>query len=332
MAAGGPPSPWRVVFLDAATLHRDGDVSFDGFTARWPCTFHPRTAASETAARVAGFQAAVTNKVVFSAELLARPETADLKLIAVAATGTNNVDVVAARRRGVAVCNVAGYSGVSVTGHTFALILELLNRVGDYARDTREGVWSRGPLFVALSHTTHDLAGKTLGVVGFGDIGQRVARVAAAFGMEVLYHSRGGTPVSTPGRRVPLDELLRRSDVVTVHCPLTPETRDLIGARELALMKPAACLINAARGGIVNEAALVAALRARRLAGAGLDVLTEEPPRADHPVLAAARELPNLLVTPHVAWTTIEARQRLLDEVFQNIAAFEAGEKRNSMW
>jgi glycerate dehydrogenase len=332
LADGVPASGWHVVFLDAATLHREGDVSFEKFTARWPCTFHARTAAGETAARVAGFQVAVTNKAVLSAELLARPEAADLKLIAVTATGTNNVDLEAARRRGVAVCNVAGYSGVSVTSHTFALILELFSRVGDYARDTREGVWSRSPLFVALSYTTHDLAGKTLGIIGFGHIGQGVARVGAAFGMEILHFSRGGAPAAAPGRRVALDELLRRSDVVTVHCPLTPETRDLLGARELALMKPAACLINAARGGIVNEAALIAALREKRLAGAGLDVLTEEPPRADHPVMAAAREMPNLLVTPHVAWTTIEARQRLLDEVFQNLAAFETGGKRNSMW
>jgi glycerate dehydrogenase len=279
----------RIVFLDAATLEREDDVSFAEFSERWPCTFHPLTAAGQTAERVKDAQVAVTNKVVFDAALLERPETEGLKLIAVAATGTNNIDLVAAKKRGLAVCNVKGYSGASVAEQAFALILELTHRVGRFAQETREGVWSRSPMFVSLTHSTCDLAGKTLGLIGFGDIARRLARIAEACGMNVVYHARHEAPEAGSCRRMLLDELLRTADVISVHCPLTPETRDLIGAAQLASMKPGAILINTARGGIVNETALADALRSGRLAGAGVDVLTQEPPPTTHPLIIASR-------------------------------------------
>lgn len=319
----------RVVFLDAATLERKGDVSFKKFSTRWPCAFHPLTSAGQTAERVKGAQIAVTNKVVFDAPLLERPETAGLKLIAVAATGTNNVDLDAARKRGLAVCNVKGYSGASVAEQAFALILELTHRVGRFAEETRAGIWSRSPMFVSLTHPTCDLAGKTLGLIGFGDIARRLARIGEACGMSVIYHARRAAPNAGTCRHVALVELLRTADVISVHCPLTPETRDLIGAPQLAAMKPDAILINTARGGIVNETALADALRAGRLAGAGVDVLTPEPPPETHPLVVASRECPNLLITPHNAWATVDARRRLVDELYENILAFEKGEKRN---
>lgn len=319
----------RVVFLDAATLHREGDVSFEPFFGRWDCDFHEVTRPDETALRVKGAEVAVTNKVVFDAGVLASGEAERLKLIAVAATGTNNIDLDAARRRGIAVANVAGYSSSSVAEHAFALILSLSYHIGDYAHETREGVWSRSPMFVSLNHTTRELNGKTLGLIGFGDIGKRVARLAEACGMRVLYNTRRKVADAGSARHVQLDELLAQSDVISVHCPLTDETRDLIGPAQLVAMKPGALLINTARGGIVNEQALVEALDSGRLAGAGVDVLTQEPPPETHPLVVAARSRPNLLITPHVAWTTIEARRRLVDELYENIAAFERGERRN---
>jgi glycerate dehydrogenase len=321
--------PLRIVFLDAATLEREGDVSFDLFSARWPCVFHPLTSAGQTAERVKDAQVAVTNKVVFDARLLGQSETAGLKLIAVAATGTNNVDLDAAKKRGLAVCNVKGYSGASVAEQAFALILELTHRVGLFAQETREGVWSRSPMFVSLTHSTYDLADKTLGLIGFGDIARRLAQIAEACGMNVLYHARHEVSDAGTCRRVTLDELLRTADAISVHCPLTPETRDLIGSAQFAVMKPGAILVNTARGGIVNELALVDALRSGRLGGAGVDVLTQEPPPATHPLVIASREFPNLLITPHNAWATVDARRRLVNELYENILAFEKGERRN---
>lgn len=321
------PAKWKVVFLDASTLDM-GDVSFARFE-RWDCVFHPRTSPAELPARIAGADIAVTNKVVFGAETLALPEAAGLKLIAIAATGTNNVDLSAARRRGLPVCNVAGYSTSAVVQQTFGYIIELASRVSAYARGVESGAWEASPIFTLLTRRCVELRGKVIGIVGFGQIGRGVAEAARGFGMEVLVAARPGSEGPPPEGRVALDELLRRADVVTLHCPLTPETTGLIGERELRLMKPGAFLINAARGGIVDEAALIAALREKRIAGAAADVLTAEPPPKGHPMVEAARELDNLIVTPHTAWAAFEARQRLVDEIAENIAAFEGGGERN---
>jgi glycerate dehydrogenase len=265
----------------------------------------------------------VTNKVVVDrAVMTACP---GLRLICVAATGTNNVDLVAARERGVAVCNVTGYATPSVVQHVLALMLALATRLAEHAAAARDGRWAASELFCLLDFPFRELAGKTLGIVGYGELGRGIARVAQALGMSVLIAQRPGGPPQQG--RLPLDELLARADVVTLHVPLADNTRGLIGARALALMKPDALLINTARGGIVDEAALIATLRAGRLGGAGVDVLAVEPPRGGSPLLDDPP--PNLIVTPHVAWASREARQRLIDEVALNIRAFSEGRERN---
>ena len=248
----------------------------------------------------------------------------DLRLVAVSATGYNNVDLEAARAAGVTVSNVAGYAGDTVPQHAFALILNLATKAYRYAADVARGDWQRSSSFTLLRYPTFELKGLTIGIVGFGVIGRGVARIAEGFGMRILAHD--AFPIT--GSRypnTPLDELLADSDFVTIHSPLTDQTRNLIDAAALAKMKPSAYLINTARGGIVDEAALAAALTGGRLAGAGFDVLTEEPPAAGNPLLAA----PNIIITPHSAWSTREARQTLIDETVVNIRSFIAGTPRN---
>lgn len=318
---------WKIVFLDAMTFDRE-DVSFKHFTDHWECVFHRFTKPEETAARLRGADVVVSNKIMLDAKVLASPEAGNLKLIAVAATGFNNVDIEAAKQRGLPVCNVRGYSSASVAQHTFGLILELANHCGRYAQDVANGSWARSPIFTLLTYPCVELNGKTLGIIGHGDIGKSVAKIAAGFGMNVQVAGRKGQQ-EVPAGRVAFEKLLAGSDIVSLHCPLTPETRNAIGAAELALMKRSAFLINASRGGLVDEAALIAALKQKTIAGAAFDVLTKEPPPADHPMLLAAQELDNLLVTPHSAWTPIESRQRLLDEIHTNLKAFESGKERN---
>jgi glycerate dehydrogenase len=311
------------VFLDRSSVDR-GDLDLAAlFRAASGWATHPQTPPELTAARIGGAAVAVTNKVVIDRAVVTT--CPDLRLICVAATGTNNVDLEAARERGIAVCNVTGYATASVVQHVFALMLALTTRLAEHAAAAQDGRWAASELFCLLDFPFRELAGKTLGVVGYGELGRGVARVAEAFGMSVLVAQRPGGPAQE--WRLPLDELLGRSDVVTLHVPLADNTRGLIGGRELALMKPDALLINTARGGIVDEAALVAALRAGRLGGAGVDVLAVEPPRAGSPLLDDPP--PNLIVTPHVAWASREARQRLIDEVARNIEAFAAGRERN---
>ncbi|MCU0971915.1 MAG: 2-hydroxyacid dehydrogenase [Gammaproteobacteria bacterium] len=311
------------VFLDLASVDR-GDLDLSGLrgaAARW--SLHRRTPPELTAERLEGAAVAVTNKVVIDRPLMAA--SPGLRLICVAATGTNNVDLAAARERGVAVCNVTGYATASVVQHVYSLILALTARLAEHAAAARDGRWAASDQFCMLDFPFRELAGKTLGVVGYGELGRGVARVAEALGMRVLIAQRpGGSPA--PGR-VPLPELLAASDVVTLHVPLAENTRGLVGPMQLAQMRPDALLINTARGGLVDEAALADALRAGRLGGAGVDVLAVEPPRGGSPLLDPS--IPNLIVTPHVAWASRESRQRLLDEVAENIRAFAAGESRN---
>ena len=320
------PRPTRFrhgVLLDLGSIDNgDLDLSaLDRVCPRW--TRHAATAPIETAARIAEAELVVTNKVVLDAHLLgAAPR---LRLVCIAATGTNNVDLLAARAAGVAVTNVTGYATRSVIQHVFALMLSWATRLVEQQRLVKAGAWSDSEHFCLLREPVRELAGRVLGVVGYGELGRGVAQVAECLGMQVLVAERPGGP-PRPGR-LPVAELLPRVDVLTLHCPLAENTRNLIGAAELALMRPDALLINTARGGIVDEAALAAALRAGVLGAAAVDTLSIEPPPPDHPLLAA--DIPNLVITPHVAWASREARQRLIDAVAANIAAFAAGAALN---
>ncbi|MET0086721.1 MAG: 2-hydroxyacid dehydrogenase [Sedimenticola sp.] len=313
----------KAVFLDLETVSRDDiDLSpLDATPYEWQ--YHHATLPAETRERIAGAELVVSNKVVLDVDTL--QQSSGLKLVCIAATGTNNVDLTRAGELGIAVTNVAGYSTPAVVQHVFALVLSLTTRLFDYRTALQDGAWQRSDQFCLLDFPIRELQGKRLGIVGYGALGSAVAQVAEAFGMEILIAQRpGGEPA--PGR-LPLDELLPRVDVLSLHCPLTEQTRNLIGDRELALMKNDALLINTARGGIVDETALSAALRSGQLGGAGIDVLGVEPPREGNPLLEPG--IPNLVVTPHTAWASRESRQRLIDGVAENIRAYLAGEVRN---
>ncbi len=311
------------IFLDTASIQR-GDLDFTRLSAAWPnWKYHDSTPTDQVAQRIAHAEVVVSNKAYIGADALAT--ATKLKLICIIATGTNNVDLKAAQARGVAVCNVTGYAPPSVSQHVFMLILALVTQLEKYRTAVKDGAWQRASGFSMLDYPIWELAGKTLGIVGYGSLGQAVARIGEAFGMRVIIAARLGQGASAG--RVPLHDLLSNADVVSLHCPLNEQTQGLIGARELALMQPHALLINTARGGIVDEAALAQALREHRIGGAGVDVLTVEPPVNGNVLLAA--DIPNLIVTPHIAWASREARQRLVDEVAMNIAAFLRGELRN---
>ena len=286
-------------------------------------TVHPRTPALLTIERSRHAPLVLTNKVVLGRrELEALPE---LKYIGVLATGTNVVDIAAAKERGIVVTNVPGYAAESVVEQVFGLLLELTLAVSEHARAVAQGTWATCPDFSFRVRPTTELYGKVLGVVGLGSIGRRVASVAAAFGMRVIAaHSHRGEDVSLPGIEVTfrtLDELFAEADVLSLHCPLVPETHHLVSEARLAVMKPRAILINTGRGPLVDEEALARALRDGRLGGAGLDVLAVEPPRADHPLIGA----PRCLITPHVAWATQASRQRLMGVVVDNVEAYLRG-------
>ena len=318
----------EVVFLDAATY---GDISLQRFSERWTCTIHQVTRPMETSQRLDGHSIAVTNKVAIDEAVLASAGARTLRLIVVAATGTDIIDREAAKRFGVKVCNVPGYATQSVSQFTMALILELATRSARYQKMVTDGEWQKSPIFTLLSYPAIELAGKKLGIVGHGNIGQTVAQMARGFGMEVLVAARPGAEGPIPADRTPVDQLFQQADMISLHCPLTPQTRHLINQGSLALMKSTAFLINTARGALVDEEALIRALRERRLAAAALDVISREPPPPDHPVILAALELDNLIVTPHIAWSAREARERLLWEVEQNISAFLEGQDRNQV-
>jgi glycerate dehydrogenase len=317
--------PARGVLLDLATIDR-GDMDLSSLRSvcgHWE--IHAHTAPGETPERIAGADLVVSNKVVLDRGLL--ESAPGLRLVCVAATGTNNVDLDAARDLGIAVTNVTGYGTPAVVQHVFALMLAHATRLFEYRQAVLDGDWERSDQFCLLDFPIRELAGRALGIVGHGELGRGVAAAARAFGMEVLLAARPGGP-SDPDR-VPLAELLPRVDVLTLHCPLAENTRNLIGAAELALMKTDALLINTARGGIVDEQALADALRRREIGGAATDVLTVEPPRDGNPLLDSS--IPNLIVTPHTAWASRESRQRLIDQVAGNIRAFGEGSQRNRL-
>jgi glycerate dehydrogenase len=308
-----------IVVLDGYTTN-PGDLSWEPLSVLAPCTVWDRTAPAEVIARLADAEIVLTNKTPLAAETLAA--LPKLRLISVLATGVNVVDVAAAKAQGITVCNVPAYSTPGVAQAVFALLLELTNRTGHHSDSVHAGRWSAGPDFSYWDGTLVELAGLTLGVVGYGAIGSAVAAVGRAFGMQILGNRRSAQgPIPDGGEFVTLDRLFQESDVVTLHCPLTPQTAGLVDATRLAQMKPTAYLINTARGPLVQESHLLDALQAGRLAGAGLDVLSVEPPALDHPLLRA----PNCVITPHIAWATRAARQRLIAQSAANIAAFLGG-------
>lgn len=276
------------------------------------------TKPEEVQRRLAGAEVVIVNKVRLNAEVLRATPT--LRLIAVVATGTDIIDLATAAAQRIAVCNCRAYGTDSVAQHVFAAILALHTNLLSYRQAVAEGRWQRARQFCFLDYPISEVRGKTLGIVGYGELGQAVARIAEAFGIRVALIRRPGGPADD---RPSLLEILPQLDMLSLHCPLTPVTRNLIDARALALMKPSAFLINAARGGLVDEKALAAALSCGRLAGAAVDVLSTEPPASGNPLLDL--QLPNLLVTPHVAWASREARQRIIAQTAENIAAFTTG-------
>lgn len=316
----------RAVFLDRASIDLD-DLDLRALREVLPALeMFDRTAPEQTLERVRDADVVILNKVVLDASIL--KHAPGLRLICIVATGTDNVDVAAARAGGAAVCNVRGYGTASVAQHTIALVLALHTRMLDYHLAVQRGDWQKADQFCLLDYPIQELCGRRLGIVGFGTLGQAVAKLAQAFEMEVLVAQRPGR-VEADADRLPLAELLPKIDVLTMHCPLTQDTRHLIGPAELALMPPGAFLINTARGGIVDEAALAEALRSGHLGGAGVDVLSTEPPRQGNPLLQT--DLPNLIVTPHCAWGSKEARQRVIDQLVENVTSFQAGELMRSV-
>ena len=308
---------FNAVFLDSATLD---DLDFSSLHACFDrLTLHSASTPEQVIERLRGAQVAISNKVPLTEQVLAAcPE---LKLVLISATGTNNVDLAAARARGITVCNCQGYGTASVAQHCLMLLLALAGNLSDYQSAVRAGRWQQAPQFCLLDFPIVELAGKTLGILGHGELGGAVARLAEAFGLRVLLGQLPGRP-ARPGY-LPLDQLLPQVDALSLHCPLTEQTRNLIGARELALLKRGALLINTARGGLVDEQALADALRSGHLGGAASDVLSEEPPRNGNPLLAP--DIPRLILTPHCAWGGREARQRILEQLAENARAFRAG-------
>lgn len=310
----------HIVFLDRDSLV--ANVRRPRFEHDW--TDYPGTEPADVVARLAGATIAITNKVPLREDAIA--QLPGLKMIAVAATGTDNVDLAACRARGIAVANIRNYSVVAVPEHVFALMLALRRNLAAYRADVEAGRWEQSSRFCLLDHPIADLAGSRLGIVGYGALGQKVAQLGRAFGMRVAVATR--TPPQDPGvEALPLEALLRTSDVVSLHLPLNDQTRGMIGARELKLMKKNALLINTARGGLVDEAALAHALANGVIGGAGFDVLSKEPPVPDNPLLRL--RLPNFILTPHVAWASAGAMQTLADMLVDNIEAWADGRPQN---
>ncbi len=312
----------RIVVLDGYTLTH-GDLTWEALKSLGHCTVFDRSCAEEVLSRASDADIVLTNKVVLSRGTI--NQLPRLQYIGVTATGTNDVDLAAAHERGIVVTNVPSYGTHSVAQLAFAHLLNLAQRVGDHAIAVRQGRWTEAPDWCFWDSPLIELRGLTIGIVGFGEIGREVAKLSDVFGMKVIAATRSPGQHPDYVRMVDLDELFRGSDVVSLHCPLTPETKQLVNTRRLKEMKRSAFLINTSRGQLIDEPALAEALAKGEIAGAGLDVLSAEPPPADHPLVST----PNCFITPHLAWATLSARSRLMQVVVENVAAFLAGEPQN---
>ena len=313
----------KITVLDRCTVTA-GDVSLAPIEALGNVRFYDTVPHEKLADVIADSDAVICNKAQITDEIMEKCKK--LRYIGLFATGYNNIDIAAAKRRGITVCNVPGYSTDSVVQHAFSMILHFACRTDDYAASVARGDWTNSETFSYLAFPTSELRGKTLGIFGFGTIGKAMATAGKAFGMKILAVSH--RPMTYEGVEfTDTDTLFARADYLTLHCPLTDETRGLVNSRTLSLMKPSAVIINTARGGVVEEAALTAALKNGTIRGAGIDVLDTEPMYKNHPYLTA----PNCYVTPHVAWAAYEARARLIDIVAENIRAFTSGNPINSV-
>lgn len=313
----------QIVLLDGYASN-PGDLTWQPLSEMGELTVYDRTAPDQVVERARDAEIIVTNKVTLDRTLLV--QLPKLRLICVLATGYNTIDTLAARERGITVCNVPAYSTDSVAQMVFAQILNLTNHVAHYARQTREGRWSRNPDFCYWDTPVHELAGKTLGIVGLGHIGSKVAVIARDFGMDIFaYTSKNSTDLPGYIQKTTLEGLLAVSDVLTLHCPLTPDTHELINRRTIGSMKRGALLVNTGRGPLVNEHDVAEALASGQLGGYGADVMCSEPPSADNPLIAQ----PHAFITPHIAWASVEARTRLLEATFQNVRMYLAGTPQN---
>jgi glycerate dehydrogenase len=309
----------KAVFLDYESLDKN-DLDFSQLNAAFDeLILYPSTTTEQVLARVEHADVIISNKVLINAETIAQSK--QLKLILISATGTNNVDLDAAKSKGIVVCNCQGYGTSAVAQHTLTLMLALATSLLKYDRAVKKGQWNKSPIFCLLDFPVVELSGKTLGIIGYGALGQAVAKLAEAFGMQVLVGALPSRPQHQA--RIPFADLLPQVEFISLHCPLTDETRDLIDAQALNAMKKSAFLINCARGGIVDEQALADALRQGKIAGAATDVLSVEPPKQGNVLLA--EDIPNLIITPHSAWGSVDARQRIVNQMVENFEAFQQG-------
>lgn len=314
----------KIVFMERMSLGED--VSLEKFDELGEVIVYDSGNDEENASRIKDAEIVISNKILMNEQLL--QDCKKLKLICLTATGTNNVDFDYVNKKGIKVANVKGYSTESVAQHTFAMLFYLYEQLAKYDEYVKSGEYARASMFSFFDYRFHELCDKTWGIIGLGNIGRRVAEIAKAFGCKIVYYSTSGQNSSNEYERVELDELLKRSDIVSIHSPLNSNTEDLISDKELKLMKKTSVLLNLGRGRIVNEYALYNALVNNEIAAAGLDVLSIEPIKADNPLIKI-KDSSKLFITPHIGWGTIEARQRCADEVAENIKAFLRGDSRN---
>ncbi|MDP5254395.1 MULTISPECIES: D-2-hydroxyacid dehydrogenase [unclassified Vibrio] len=313
----------KIVFLDQDTI--PAHIALPTLSVEHQWQSYPATSRDQVVERLQGAKVAIVNKVVLDEALLS--QLPDLTMIAVAATGYNNVDIAACQAMGITVCNIRGYATRSVPEHVIAMLLALKRNLKGYHQDIAKGVWQQGGHFCFFTHPIQDMAGSTLGIIGSGELGQATANLVKALGVNVVFAERKGAKHCRQGF-LPFEQVLSMADAISLHCPLNEDTHHLIGEDELALMPKHSILINAGRGGLVDEHALVSALKQQHIAGAGMDVFTQEPAPSDH-VLLAHQALPNLLLTPHVAWGSDSAIAKLTGILFDNIDAFLSGTPQN---
>ncbi|NPA51815.1 MAG: D-2-hydroxyacid dehydrogenase [Aquificae bacterium] len=314
----------KIVFLDAKTI--GNDINLEILGGFGDLVLYPNTKPAQLGERIYDADIIITNKVVIDKK--AMDNAPNLKLICIAATGTNNVDVRYAREKGIAVTNVSGYSTESVVQHTFGMLFYLLEHLRYYDEYVKSGEYARSDIFTHLGRPFWEVYGKRWGIIGLGTIGRRVGQVAKGFGLDVVYYSTSGIEREEDFQSVSLEELLSTSDIVSIHAPLNENTKNLISYEQFKVMKSSAILLNLGRGGIVNEYDLARALDENLIAGVGLDVLEREPITSDNPLLKV-KNPEKILITPHIAWTSIEARKRLINEIYKNIEAFLNGAVRN---